>query len=279
MLKGSQPTDGQHLIVEPEDFEHVSQDPIAARYLRRLIGAETMLSQKYRHCFWLTQATPADLAGSPVLRDRLKKVIEMRLGSATESVRDAARIPALFTQIRQPTKSWLAIPRHSSENRRVIPMAFYGAEDIAHDSLLSIDGADRYLFGILQSRPFALWAGTVSGRLGSGVRISPDLSYNSFPLPEATADSKKEVVAAADEVLVARESANATLEDLYDSVAMPPALVRAHDQLDSAVVKLFGLKDNQPDAEVLAALFTQYEALVAPMGALLDKKKGRSCGK
>jgi hypothetical protein len=165
MLKGSQPTDGQHLIVEPEDFTHVSQDPIAARYLRRLIGAETMLNQKYRHCFWLTQATPADLAGSPVLRDRLKKVIEMRLGSATESVRDAARIPALFTQIRQPTKSWLAIPRHSSENRRVIPMAFYGAEDIAHDSLLSIDGADRYLFGILQSRPFALWAGTVSGRL------------------------------------------------------------------------------------------------------------------
>ncbi len=279
MLKGSQPTDGQHLIVEPEDFEHVSQDPIAARYLRRLIGAETMLNQKYRHCFWLTQATPADLAGSPVLRDRLKKVTEMRLGSATESVRDAARIPALFTQIRQPGKSWLAIPRHSSENRRVIPMAFYGAEDIAHDSLLSIDGAHRYLFGILQSRPFALWAGTVSGRLGSGIRISPDLSYNSFPLPEATSDSKKQVEVAAGEVLTAREAANATLEDLYDSVAMPPALVRAHDQLDSAVMRLFGLKDNQSDAEVLAGLFKCYEEMTAPMGALLGKKKGQRRGK
>ena len=272
MLKGSQPTDGQHLIVEPEDFIQVSQDPIAARYLRRLIGAETMLNQKYRHCFWLTQATPADLAGSPVLRDRLRKVIEMRLESATESVRDAARIPALFTQIRQPTKSWLAIPRHSSENRRVIPMAFYGAEDIAHDSLLSIDGADRYLFGILQSRPFALWAGTVSGRLGSGVRISPDLSYNSFPLPEATAESKKQVEVAAGEVLAAREVTNATLEDIYDSVAMPPALVRAHDHLDSAVLRLFGLKDNQTDAEILAALFVHYGEMAAPTARSMEKK-------
>ena len=152
-------------------------------------------------------------------------------------------------------------------------MAFYQPEDIAHNSLLTVEGADRFLFGILQSRPFTLWAGTVSGRLGSGIRISPDLSYNSFPLPEATADSKKEVEVAAGEVLVARESANATLEDLYDSVAMPPALVRAHDQLDSAVMRLFGLKGNQPDAEVLAALFARYEDLTTPMIGMMSKKR------
>lgn len=148
-------------------------------------------------------------------------------------------------------------------------MAFYQPEDIAHNSLLTVEGADRFLFGILQSRPFTLWAGTVSGRLGSGIRISPDLSYNSFPLPEATSDSKKQVEIAAGEVLAAREAANATLEDLYDSVAMPPALVRAHDQLDSAVMRLFGLKDNQSDAEVLSVLFERYEELTAPLTAAM----------
>ena len=272
MSKGSQPTDGQHLIVEPEELAQVSQDPIAAKYLRRLIGAETMLNQKYRQCFWLLQATPADLTGSPVLRERLKLVTTMRLESPTESVREAARTPGLFTQIRQPSSAWLAVPAHSSENRRVVPMAFYQPEDIAHNSLLTVEGADRYLFGILQSRPFTVWARTVSGRLGSGIRISPDLSYNSFPLPEATVESKQQVEVAAGEVLAAREATNATLEDLYDSVAMPPALVRAHDQLDSAVMRLFGLKDNQSDAEILAALFARYESLTAPLALGVTKK-------
>jgi hypothetical protein len=113
----------------------------------------------------------------------------------------------------------------------------------------------------------------VSGRLGSGIRISPDLSYNSFPLPEATVESKQQVEVAAGEVLAAREATNATLEDLYDSVAMPPALVRAHDQLDSAVMRIFGLKGNQSDGEVLGALFKRYGELVAPMAGLMSTKK------
>ena len=83
----------------------------------------------------------------------------------------------LFLAMRQPTQRWLCVPRHSSEQRAVIPMAFFSPKDIAHDSTLTLAGADEYLFGVLQSAMFAVWAKTVSGRIKSDIRVSPHLSY------------------------------------------------------------------------------------------------------
>jgi hypothetical protein len=152
--KGSQPTDGGHLIVEPADLAVVAAEPIAAKYLRRLVGAHDMLRDEWRGCLWMVNASPGDLAKSGTIKRRLVGVRDARLKSQAASVREDANIPSLFTQIRQPRSHWLCIPRHSSEGRQFVPMAFFSPQDIAHDSVLVVEGADDYLFGILQSSAY-----------------------------------------------------------------------------------------------------------------------------
>jgi hypothetical protein len=132
---------------------------------------------------------------------------------------------------------------------------------------------------VLHGRPFQVWNAAVSGRLKSDMRISAEITYNNYPWPESDGAIRAAIETAAQGVLDARGAhPGSSLADLYDAVAMPPNLAKAHDQLDRAVLTAYSLKTSATDAEVLTALFTRYETLVAPMGALLDKKKGRRRG-
>ncbi|NES26283.1 class I SAM-dependent DNA methyltransferase [Micromonospora terminaliae] len=266
LTEGNRPQDGGGLIVLPEQREVIlEKDPTAAKYLRRLIGSKGMLQGEERWCFWLAGADPRDIASSPTLRERMQVVRQARLDSPTPSAQARAATPSLFLAIRQPSSMWLCVPRHSSENRRYIPMAFYEPTEIAHDSTLTIDGADLYLFGILQSAMFMTWAWTVSGRLKSDIRLSPDLSYNSFPFPPKTPAAESKVAAAAQEVLDARSHYRSIpLGTLYSPTLMPPDLVQVHDTLDRLVDRLFGLR-RPTDSERLAVLFQRYSELAAPL--------------
>ena len=237
LTKGSQPTDDGNLIVEPEDYDEVMKDPIAAKYVRRLIGAKDMLNNTQRWCLWLVDADPDDLHRSPVLRRRLAAVATWRKTvSKTASVRAQADSPGLFTQIRQPRHRYLCIPRHSSENRRIVPMSFFAPDDIAHDSILTLDAPPLWLFGVLQSAMFNAWVRNVCGRLESRIRIEPDLAYNAFPFIPELPQHADRIEPAAQGVLDARSQfSTSSLAALYDSLATPRALSKAHDALDAAV--------------------------------------------
>jgi hypothetical protein len=280
LTEGNRPQDGGGLIVEPEDLAGVQGDPIAAKYLRKLIAAHSMLHDEARHCLWMVGAEPADLRSSRILQERLETVRRTRAESPTEAARAKAATPYLFLAMRQPKSRWLAVPRVSSDNRPVVPMAFFGDQDIPHDTIMAIDGADDFLFGLLQSRPFTVWAKRVSGRLKSDVRLSPDLSYNSFPAPEPTSELRAQITAAAQEVLRAREAhPGSSLADLYDPLAMPVDLVKAHATLDKAVLASLGLAPSVSDGEVLGALFKRYAELTrsildsAPRSARKTRKR------
>jgi hypothetical protein len=268
LTEGNRPQDGGGLIISREErAAMLGNDPIAAKYLRRLIGARDMIHGDQRWCLWLVDADPKDLARSNTLKSRLAIVAAARLNSPTPSAAARAKTPGLFFAIRQPTKRWLCIPRHSSEQRALIPMAFFKPTDIAHDSTLTLAGADEYLFGILQSAMFTTWAKTVSGRIKSDIRISPDLSYNSFPFPTGlTEGQRRKIRGAAKAVLDARAAhRGSTLADLYGSTSTPPDLARAHRALDAAVDMLFGRRTQPTEAERQAILFAKYRDLSAPL--------------
>ena len=273
LTEGNRPQDGGGLIVSKEQYDEVATDPVAAKYIRPLAGAQDTLHGIPRWCLWLEDATAGELRSSTVIKNRLEVVAEARLSSPTESARDKAKTPYLFFSIRQPKSRWLWVPRVSSENRRIIPMCFFSEEVIAHDTTLCLDGADEYLFGILQSAMFTAWVKTVSGRLKSDIRVSPDLSYNSFPFPEVKNEAQRDrVVAAATGVLAARAAhPDSTLADLYDPLAMPPDLVKAHDQLDAAVEAMYGTRKFSGDADRLEFLFARYAELVAADKLFSDK--------
>jgi hypothetical protein len=275
--KGSKPTDGGHLLVEVESLEEVEADPIALKFLRPAVGARGMLHDELRYCLWLTGATPTEIRASKVLRTRLEAVQEFRSGSLNPRTRTLANRPTEFDVNAQPDQRYLCVPCHSSENRRTVPMKFYGPETIVLDSAISIAGAEDWLFALLQSSMFTAWVGAVGGRLKSDYRIAPDLVYNTFPLPELRETAKSALAIAAQMIFDVRDSfPRATLADLYDSVAMPATLVHAHDDLDKVVDSIFSpRKKFVTEADRLSVLFERYDTLSSPLFATGKTKRKR----
>jgi len=66
-----------------------------------------------------------------------------------------------------------------------------------------------------------------------------------------------------------------SLADLYDPVAMPPDLRRAHQELDKAVDTAYGKKSFASDAERVAFLFELYHKYTSLLPALEKTKKGK----
>ena len=265
LTEGNRPQDGGGLIVEEDEYERIiKDDPIVAKYIRKLVGSKDMLNGENRYCLWLVDATPRELSDSKNILERLKIVTKARLESPTESARAKASTPHLFLSIRQPKQRWLCVPRVSSENRSIIPMAFFDPEVVAHDTALSIDGADNYLFGILQSSLFTSWVRTVAGRLKSDIRVSPDLCYNSFPFPHSSDKQRQDVALIADEILNIRSKySDVPLGDLYKPGLIPLDLQAAHKALDKFVDALFGLTSRATEAQRLAVLFDRYGELTS----------------
>lgn len=289
MYKGSQPTDGGHLILDDEEKAALLQaEPQTEPFIRPYIGGDELINGTTRWCLWLKHASPADLARMPLVRERVARVRESRLKSPTKQVRDYANMPTLFTQDRQPEGHYVAVPEVSSENRRFIPMAFLDEKTVASNKIQMVVGGTQYHFGVLTSTMHMAWMRAVGGRLKSDYSYSPAV-YNNFPWPDFADDKHHTAIeAAAQGVLDARvQFPESTLADLYDPLAMPPALVKAHRTLDRAVdaayvaaEKAAGRKPPKlgTDAERVAFLFERYQALTSLLPAIKPKRKQRKAG-
>ena len=268
MKKGSQPTDGGNLILtDAERAELVAAEPQAERWLRRYIGGEELINGGDRWCLWLKDANPTELRGSPLVLARVAAVRASRLKSPTKSVREYADRPTVFTQDRQPSSAYLAVPEVSSENRRYIPIGFLPETVVGSNKLQMIVGGSVYHFGVLTSGMHMAWVRMVAGRLKSDYSYSPAV-YNNFPWPTDATDAQRAAVTArAEAVLAARaQFPAASLADLYDPTTMPPALVRAHADLDRAVERCYRKEPFADDRRRVEFLFERYEALTAGGG-------------
>ena len=264
MMKGNIPTDSGFLSnISPEKAADIRlNDPIAAKYLRKLVGAQELIHSGERYCLWLLDAEPADLRKSPELARRLQGVRDFRMASSKIKTQQDASRPHEFQEIRQPDTEYIAVPRVSSETREYVPMVLLKREIINTDALLTVSDGNLRTFGLLMSRPFNVWNKTVSGRLKSDTRISGTITYNNFPFPDTTENQDEAIEAGSQAVLDSRNLfPNSSLADLYDPKSMPSELRKAHQQLDKAVMVAFGLKGSASDEEVLAELFKRYDNL------------------
>lgn len=85
--------------------------------------------------------------------------------------------------------------------------------------------------------------------------------------------------AAAQAVLDARKKfPEATLADLYDPVAMPPVLAKAHADLDRAADRCYRSQPFENDRQRVEHLFARYEKLTAPLLPAAGKSKTSSRG-
>jgi len=277
-IYGNKPTDGGHLIIEEEDrAKFLAENPGAKQYIRPLLCAQEYLHSIPRWCLWLVDAPPADIRNIEGIKDRVAAVRDFRLASKKEPTREKANQPALFAEIRQPTSRYIVIPRHTSEARKYVPFDYFDPTVILHDSCSAIPDATLYHFGVLSSATHMAWVRQVCGRLKSDYRYSASLVYNNFPWPEGpSAKQRAAVEAAAQAVLDARKQfPDSTLADLYDPLAMPPALVKAHANLDRAVDLCYRPQPFDNDRQRVEHLFALYEKLTAPLIAHAKKKRHR----
>ena len=264
MIYGNKPADGGHLIIEEEEYgAFISNDPGVAPYVRPFLGAVEFLHNKRRYCLWLTHITPKEMKEHPSIYERVELCKKTRLGSIAAGIRKFADTPTLFAQRTQPEDvDFLLIPRVSSMNRQYIPMAYVSAGTIASDAVQIIPSANLYLFGMLNSCVHMAWMRTVAGRLKSDYRYSKDVVYNNFPWPQPSESQKENIELTAKEILDARSLfPDSCLADLYDDIAMPPELRKAHRANDAAVLEAYGFPKDATEAEIVARLFKMYQDL------------------
>ena len=275
---GSMPNDGGHLLLsDAEKGELLAREPGAAKWLRPFLGADEFLNNIPRWCLWLEGISPQELRGLPEVAKRVEAVKAHRLASAREATRKLADYPTLFGEIRQAKHEYILVPRHSSERREYIPFGFFGPEVICGDANLCIPDANRYVFGVISSRMHMAWVRYVCGRIKSDYRYTNQIVYNNFPWPREPSEAQRQAVEqAAQAVLDARAKfPGASLADLYDPLAMPPELRRAHQDLDRAVDAAYGRRKFAADAERVAFLFDLYRQTTSLLPAAPAKRRPR----
>ena len=222
---------------------------------------------------WLQDIDPSELKRMKYVLELVQKVKAIREKSSRPQL---ANTPHLFAQITQPKGlDYIIVPSVSSEKRKFIPIGFESANVIASNLCLIIPNATKYHFGILTSTMHMAWVKSVCGRLKSDYRYSKDIVYNNFPWPENPTEKQvKTIEAAAQKVLDARlQFPNSSLADLYDPLTMPPALVKAHNELDKAVDLAYRSQPFTGDANRMVFLFELYEKYTAGLFATEKKKK------
>jgi len=273
VLWGNKPVDGGNLLLSDEEKnELLIKEPKAEKFIKPLISAYEFLNGEKRWCLWLVHAEPSELKQMPNVLNRIDAVRQMRLKSIKQATIKWANQPTLFAENRQPIDNYILIPSTTSENRKYIPMGFFGKDDIAHNSCHIVPNGTLYHFGILTSLMHTAWVRTVCGRLESRYRYSKDIVYNNYPWPENPSDKQiKTIEEKAQAVLNARAMfPNSSLADLYNPLLMPPELTKAHNELDKAVDLAYRSRAFISEANRMEFLFELYEKYTA---GLFTKEK------
>ena len=265
MVYGNKPTDGGFLFLTVEEKdEALKKEPNIEKYLKKMYGAAEFINNKERYCLWLVGASPVEIRNSKFISDRVAKVKEFRLNSTKEATKASADTSTIFQEIRQPISEYVIVPRHSSENRRYIPLGFVSSEIIVNDAVQIIPEATLYHFGVLTSNVHMAWMRAVAGRLEMRYRYSKDIVYNNFPWPTTTYEQNAKIEKTAQAILDVRAKyPDCSLADLYDELSMPPDLRKAHQENDKAVMQAYGFSIKMTESECVAELFKMYEKLTA----------------
>jgi hypothetical protein len=169
-----------------------------------------------------------------------------------------------FMEVRQPDTDYILVPSVSSGTRKYIPIGFVAFDIIVNNTVHIIPGGTFYHFGILTSIVHMAWVRCVCGRLKSDYRYSKDIVYNNFIWPDPTDKDKNEIIMAAKKVIDTRKLfPENSLADLYDPLAMPEELLKAHQNLDRAVIIAYKLNVKIPTEEtILAKLLERYQRII-----------------
>ena len=265
MLFGNMPRDGGHLFLGADEAAYLRSTPSAAKFVKRFVGADELISGKVRYCIWIEDADIAQAQSDALIAERLRLVGKHRLLSPATSTRQFAVKPHRFVQIGGVSKqSAIFVAGVSSENRDYIPFDIFSADYIASNKCFALYDQDLWNASIIASRLHWVWIATVCVRLEMRLSYSNTIGWNTFPIPPLTDKNKADLSRCAEEILLAREAHfPASIADLYDPDTMPADLREAHERNDEVLERIYIGRRFRNDTERLEKLFDLYSKMVA----------------
>jgi len=265
MNQGNMPLCANSLILESDDDKNdlISKEPSVKKFIKPLVSSKQILHNVNRYCIWLVGATPKEIKNMPHVRELIKEVKTKRLASKDPGTRSFAETPHLFRDTKNP-QEFILIPRHSTENRRYVPMVILNENYIPSDSCSYIWSGSKYIFGVVHSRIHLAWIKQIGGKIKSDYRYSKDIVYNNFPFPINVSDNdQNKVVNLVDEIMNIRNNYyDSSLADLYDEFSPATDLIKAHKKLDDFVESLYRDELFTSDKERIEYLFRMYEKMI-----------------
>lgn len=264
---GSMPNDDGNLILSKDEYDLLRIiNPSSLKFIKPLIGGVEFINNEKKFCIWVEEDDLKEALTIDFIRKRIDAVKNFRLKSKREATRKLSSTPYRFAEIRYKNMQSIIIPATSSERRRYIPIGFIGKDTVSTNSINSIyikNPNDIYIFGIVSSYMHMVWVRAIGGRLGSGLRYSSALCYNTFPFPNITKDQKQIITKQIYNILEEREKySEKTMTELYDPEKMPEGLKLAHKFLDEVIDKIYRQKPFEDDNDRLSHLFNLYKIMI-----------------
>ncbi|BCA85195.1 hypothetical protein EsVE80_07180 [Enterococcus saigonensis] len=261
MIYGSNMSTGTALMFKEKEYqEFIRKIPWTKEYMRPLIGAKELTNNFKRYVLYLKDAKPSLINSTNEVLERLNKVKSDRKNSKDILANQMVDTPTLLYSDRVLDGDFLVIPIVTSGNREYVPIIFEKYPTIATNKTFQLPNADKYIFGILESRMHMCWMKVTVGRLKSDYSYSNTLVYNTFVFPETNKTQEETVANLVDNVLTIREKyfkIGEKIKDLYSKL-MPPDLRKAHNKLDREVEKLYRKQPFNSDEDRFEYLLKLY---------------------
>jgi hypothetical protein len=276
MLLGNLPADGGALFFDSDEKNALlTKYPDTSQFLRKFLGSEEFINGKERYCLWLDTESVKLAEKIPEIKIRIEKVKRMRLESTKKQTQLDAETPYRFAEVRhQNSKYVTVVPRVSSENRPYLPVGLVDSHSIIGNKNFALYDAPLWNIALIASRLHWVWIGAVCVRLEMRFSYSNTLGWNTFPIPVLTDQNKVDLIAAAETILLARESHYPeTISDLYEPENMPENLRMAHEKNDELVERIYIGRRFKNDTERLEKLFELYTKMTASATGIKKGKK------
>jgi len=223
-----------------------------------------------RWCLFISDDLLIEANKINYIKDRIDKVIPnpikiYRMNSSREATKKLALKPHKFGELRYKNTKSMIIPATTSERRKYIPIGFYEIKKniVISNSAQAIYNAEYWIFGVIHSYIHNVWVKSVGGYLGTSIRYSTILCYNTFPFPKITQTQKNKIEELVHIILDERDkNYTKTMAELYDPKKMPEGLKTAHHNLDLYIESCYRDKPFENDEERLEYLFKLYEKMV-----------------
>ena len=261
MVKGCYPTDGGGLIIEENDYEEFANSELRNNVLP-FVGTSEFIKGTKKWCLYLTKEDYNSFKNNELLKERLKIVIKSRSASKKENTRNLAKTPYKFEFDSTKNEEGIIIPCITSQRREYLPVGFVDDKTIVYGTAQVLYTNEPYVFGVLSSKMHTVWIALTCGRMKTDYNYSSTLCYNTFPFPEITIKQKEIINQYVFAVLDERAKfPQKTMAWLYNPETMPKGLLKAHQELDQAIERIYRIQPFTSDAERLEYLFKMYDEM------------------